>query len=270
MRPPTTVAVLMYHSVAATTTSSFARLTVDPVLFAEHMAMLREQPFDVIPFGEVPRALAAGRDAVAISIDDGLADAAGDAAPLLLAHGLPATLFVPSGFVGGTASWLRGPDADRAMVSWSELDQLARAGFEVGSHGRMHLAADVNAPELVRRDAAESKFELEGRLGTDVTSFAYPFGYHTAGARRAIREAGFAQACAVGDLPACPGDDRWALPRLNVTAGLTAEALLAMISRPASRAARGWSRAKRSAWAAGRRCGACGPPESRRRRKVAG
>jgi peptidoglycan/xylan/chitin deacetylase (PgdA/CDA1 family) len=268
MRPPTTVAVLMYHSVAATTTTAFANLTVDPVLFTEHMAMLREAPLDVIPFNEVPGALAAGHSAVAISIDDGLADAAGEAAPVLLALGLPATLFVPSGFVGGTSRWLREPDADRAMVSWSDLDELARAGFEIGSHGRAHLAADVNPLERVRRDAAESRVDLEDRLGIPVTSFAYPFGYHTAGARRAIREAGFAQACAVGDLAACPGDDRWALPRLAVTPETTAEALLATVSRAPSRAARAWVRAKRSAWSAGRRCGACGPPESRRGRGV--
>lgn len=264
MGPPMTVAVLMYHSVAATTTSAFANLTVDPVLFAEQMAMLHEQALDVIPFREVPGALAAGRGAVTISIDDGLADAAREAAPVLLALGLPATLFVPSGFVGGTSRWLRGPDADRAMLSWSDLDQLARAGFEIGSHGRGHLAADVNPPELVRRDAAESRIELENHLGIAVTSFAYPFGYHTAAGRRAIREAGFAQACAVGDLAACAGDDRWALPRLAVTPETTSEALLAMVRRAPSRAARGWVRAKRSAWGAGRRCGACGPPESRR------
>jgi len=264
MRPPTTVAVLMYHSVAATTTSAFANLTVDPVLFAEHMAMLREQALDVIPFGEVPGALAAGRAAVAISIDDGLADAAGEAAPVLLAHGLPATLFVPTGFVGGTSRWLRGEDGNRAMVSWSDLDELARAGFEIGSHGHGHLAADVNPSDMVRRDAAESRIEIEDHLGIAVTSFAYPFGYHTAGARRAIREAGFAQACAVDDLAACADDDRWALPRLAVTPETTSEALLAMVNRSPSRAARGWSRAKRSVWAAGRRCGACGPRESRR------
>ena len=75
MRARRTVAVLVYHSVAATTTPSFAKLTVDPALFEEHLAALREQSLDVIPFSQVPAALAEGRRAVAITIDDGLADA---------------------------------------------------------------------------------------------------------------------------------------------------------------------------------------------------
>ena len=75
MDSPATVAVLTYHSIAAHTTAAFAALTVDPSLFAEQMEALHATGLDVIPFDEVPDALAARRSAVAITIDDGLADA---------------------------------------------------------------------------------------------------------------------------------------------------------------------------------------------------
>jgi peptidoglycan/xylan/chitin deacetylase (PgdA/CDA1 family) len=258
------VAVLMYHSIATETTSSFARLTVDPSLFDEHLAALREQQLDVIPFGEVPSALDAGRQAVVITVDDGLADAADGAMPALLRHGLPATFFVPSAFIGTRASWLRGEDAMRPMLSWSVLDDMARAGFEIGSHGKWHLAADLNDQELVQRDAVESRAELEQGLGRAVPSFAYPFGYHGAKARRAVRETGFAQACIVSELPVQEGDDRWALPRLTVAQGTTTEALLAMIrSRPTS-VNRHWTHSKQRVWHVGRRVAGWGPPESGR------
>lgn len=275
MRIRGTVAVLMYHSIAAVTTASFERLTIDPVLFCEHLAALGEHA-EVIGFAQVPAALAEGRQAVAegrqavaITIDDGLADAGTAACPALLRHGLPATLFVPTAFVGASSSWLGGEDGKQAMLTWAELSDLAGAGFEIGSHGRQHLAADINSPGLVRRDAAASRTELEQRLGQPVHSFAYPFGYHATGGRRAVREAGFAQACVVGDLPARTGDDRWALPRLQVNGGTTPEELLAMVRWQPSATMRHWAHAKQHAWRAGRRLAGWGPPEAGRMPELA-
>lgn len=258
------VAVLLYHSIATVTTRSFAKLTVDPVLFDEHLAALREQQVEVIPFSQVPAALADGRRAVAITIDDGLADAADSAAPALLRYGLPATLFVPSAFVGASAGWLPGEDGLRPMLSWPVLAELARAGFEIGSHSKRHLAADVNSPGAVRRDAAESRTDLEQQLGYAVLSFAYPFGYHSARARRAVREAGFTQAGVVGDLPARAGDDCWTLPRLQVGPGTEPEALLTMVGWQPSTLARSWAHGKQHIWHAGRVWAGWGPPEARR------
>jgi peptidoglycan/xylan/chitin deacetylase (PgdA/CDA1 family) len=258
------VAVLMYHSIATETTSSFAKLTVDPSLFDEHLAALREQQLDVIPFSEVPSALAAGRQAVVITIDDGLADAADGAAPALLRYALPATFFIPSAFIGTRASWLRGEDAKRPMLSWSAINDMARAGFEIGSHGKWHLAADLNDEPMVRRDATESRADLEQGLGRAVPSFAYPFGYHAARARRAVREIGFAQACIVSELPVQEGDDRWALPRLTVAQGTPPEAVLTMISSRPTSANRQWIHSKQRIWHLGRRLAGWGPPESGR------
>ena len=264
MDSPATVAVLSYHSIEAQTTPAFAALTVDPSLFAEHMEALLEQSLDVIPFGEVPDALAARRSAVAISIDDGLADAAENACPVLARLGMTATLFVPTGYVGGHSGWLRGEDAQRPMLSWATIGSLAREGFEIASHGRMHLAADLNAPELVERDARASRIELEDRIGRAVSSFAYPFGYHSTSGRRAVRAAGYRQACAVGDLPARAGDNRWALPRLQVWNDTTPEALVAMVTWRPPLATRAWVHSKQGVWHLGRRCAGWGPAEAGR------
>ena len=264
MDSPATVAVLSYHSIAADTTPSFAALTVNPSLFAEHMQALHEQNLDVIPFGEVPDALAARRSAVAISIDDGLADAAENACPVLARLGMTATLFVPTAYVDGNSAWLRGEDANRPMLGWATIDSLAEEGFEIASHGRLHLAADLNPAKLIERDARASRLELEDRIGRAVTSFAYPFGYHSASGRRAVRAAGYRQACAVGDLPARAGDDRWALPRLQVWADTTPEALVAMVTWRPLLATRAWARSKQGVWHLGRRCAGWGPAEAGR------
>lgn len=264
MAIPATVAVLTYHSIGRSSTRSFAPLTVDPALFDEQLSALREAGLDMIQFRDAPASLASGRSAVAITIDDGLADAAEHAAPVLARHGLTATLFVPTAYVGRRSGWLPGADAARPMLSWAGIAALSRAGYEIGSHGRMHLAADINSCSLVRSDALASRIELEDQLGQAVPSFAYPFGYQSRAARVAVREAGFAQACAVGDLPACAHDDRWALPRLQVWAGTSPEALLKLTAWRPSIGLRGWAHAKQHAWRAGRRWAGLGPQEARR------
>ena len=81
----------------------------------------------------------------------------------------------------------------------------------------MHMAADINPADVVSAMPAAAAMELEQIITHRMTSFAYPFGYHSARARNVIRSAGFDQACALGDLPARRGDDRWALPRLQVS-----------------------------------------------------
>lgn len=263
---PATVAVLSYHSIAAHTTPGFAALTVDPSLFAEQMEALHEQNLDVIPFSEVPDALAARRSGVAISIDDGLGDAAENACPVLARLGMTATLFIPTAFVCGQSGWLPGEDARRPMLSWETIGSLADEGFEIASHGRLHMAADINPPEFVERDARASRLELEDRIGRPVNSFAYPFGYHSAAARRAVRAAGYRQACVVGDLPARAGDDRWALPRLQVWDDMTPEALVAMVTWRPPLATRAWARSKQRVWHLGRRCAGWGPAEAARLR----
>jgi len=218
----------------------------------------------VIPLRDVLAALEAGRSAVTITIDDGFADAAENACPALTRHGLPATLFVPTAYVGGTSAWLPGDDAWRPMCSWDAIADIARAGFEVGSHGHRHLAADINSPRMVQHDAWLSRIELEDHLGRAVTSFAYPFGYHARPAHAAVRAAGFARACAVGDLAAHPGANRWALPRLQVLSDTTPDALLKLVGRRPTRPARGWASSKQTVWRAGRRWAGWGPIEAGR------
>lgn len=259
-----TVAILCYHSVAAQTTPTFAELTVEPSLFAEQVAALHDLGLDVIPFADVPEALAARRRAVAITIDDGFADVAESACPTLAAHGMTATLFVPTGYVGGRSSWLRRADAERPMLSWETIVSLAGQGFELGSHGQMHLAADVNAHEVVENDARASRVELEDHIGQPVTSFAYPFGYHSPAGRRAVRAAGYRQACAVGELPTGAHDDRLALPRMQVLSHTTPAEVAEMATWRPSPTSRVWARSKQRVWQFGRHLAEWGPAEAGR------
>ncbi len=262
MMAPGSVAILTYHSIAPHTTPSFRRWTVEPDQFAEHLDAICESELDVITVGEVPEALESGRSSVAITIDDALADIAEHAAPALAARDLTATIFVPTKYVGRCAAWLPGDDARRPLLSHADLIDLDAEGWEIGSHGHAHIAADIHPAAVVTTDAWTSRVELENCLGRAARSFAYPFGYHSRSGRRAVSAAGFAQACAVGDLPARPSDHRWAFPRLQVLNHTTTEELVALITRCPGPSARSWAHAKQGAWRAGRRWLGWGPDEA--------
>jgi peptidoglycan/xylan/chitin deacetylase (PgdA/CDA1 family) len=264
----TSIALLMYHSIARTTTPGFARLTVDPAAFDEHLAALREAGFRLVTLTEAVTHLCtdpaprSDGPLVAVTIDDALADVAMGAIPALTRHRARATVFVPTAFVGGRAGWLRGEDAGRRLLDWSDLATLADAGIEIGSHGHRHIACDVNPPALVEDDARHSRELLEQRLGRPVPSFAFPFGYGPGPARDAIRRAGFRQAVVVSDLVAQGGDDRYGLPRLHVGPGMTAQRLVSLARGRSGPVARRWSHTKQRIWTAGRRHAGWGPPEA--------
>jgi peptidoglycan/xylan/chitin deacetylase (PgdA/CDA1 family) len=100
--------VLMYHRVADLPRDTHD-LCVHPDRFEEQVAMLRRRE-DVVSLMSV---LDGGRRRrVAITFDDGYADNALVAAPVLAAAGLPATFFVASALLASGGQW------------WDELEQL--------------------------------------------------------------------------------------------------------------------------------------------------
>lgn len=93
--------VLMYHRVAAVPSDPYG-LAVHPSRFAEQVEHLLARRC-VVPLAELVGPGAATR--VAITFDDGYADNATAAAPVLAAAGLPATYFITTGRLGGRSFW---------------------------------------------------------------------------------------------------------------------------------------------------------------------
>jgi peptidoglycan/xylan/chitin deacetylase (PgdA/CDA1 family) len=105
------------------------------------------------------------------------------------------------------------------MMSWSDIQGLARRGFEIGSHtlshGNMaHVTADVADQEI-----SESKRLIEARIGSSVTSFCYPNPilrptYNTA-TRDLVAKAGFRSAVVPTPGLVSTNSDVLQLPRIS-------------------------------------------------------
>ncbi len=247
----------MYHSIAGTAASRFARFVVRPADFAaqmDHLAAEGYQPITALDFAR-KRGVAdlMGRPVV-LTFDDGFSDFESVVMPILLAHRFPATLYVPTAYVGRTASWLRDCDEDqRPILSWCALRDVASAGIEVGSHSHTHPQLDRVPPPVVRDEVQRSRELLEDNLGRPVQGFAYPFGYWQRQVRSSVDAAAYSYACAVGESAAAASADILALPRLTVTGGMGIDEFTRLLAGSSTRIARSSAEMKRWAWRAIRR-----------------
>ncbi|MEJ2648984.1 MAG: polysaccharide deacetylase family protein, partial [Sedimentisphaerales bacterium] len=134
--PP--VVVLLYHRVTALP-SDPQLLAVSPDNFRAHMQFLKNN-FSVVRFEE--DWVKVKKPALAITFDDGYADNAREALPILEEMGMPATFFVSSGTIG---TWQE--------FWWDELEHLLRGDhscperFELVDHRIGKVWPTATAPE---------------------------------------------------------------------------------------------------------------------------
>jgi peptidoglycan/xylan/chitin deacetylase (PgdA/CDA1 family) len=232
------VPVLLYHSVAPGATPEQRGWVTAPEVFAEHMAFLAERGYATLTVSEYAALLtrpitAAPESTVVITFDDGFADFVEHAVPVLTRHGLRSTMYVVTGCVGGTSSWLESIGEDqRPMLGWSDLNDLAGSGrgFEIGAHTHSHPQLDIIGRGAAWDEVRRSRGVLEDRLGRPVRSFAYPFGFHGSRIRALVRRAGFTSACAVKDALSGPGDDPFAIARVIVPGDASVSTLAELVA----------------------------------------
>jgi peptidoglycan/xylan/chitin deacetylase (PgdA/CDA1 family) len=239
------VPILGYHSVGDEARDGTLRWSVSLGDFEEQMALLRQRGCTPLTVGRYADLLRRGETLppapVLVTFDDGYADLATAALPVLARYGIPATAYVITAWLD-TARPCRervdrgSPDGD-PKLRWEQLSELRAGGVEIGSHSHTHRALDCLRPAEMRHEVSLSRRYLQDRLQEPVTSFAYPYGYHGPMVRRAVCEAGYTSACAVKNALSHPGDDVFALARVLVertTRAAGVEALLHGLDRPMS------------------------------------
>lgn len=131
--------ILMYHRVAEADFDPW-KLAVSPRRFDEQMRAIRKlaTPMSLTEMARRLGENALPLDAVAVTFDDGYSDNLVHAKPILERHGVPATVFVTSGYIGGEREFW-----------WDELERIVARSPET-------LATETNGDRL-RAHAGSSR-----------------------------------------------------------------------------------------------------------------
>jgi peptidoglycan/xylan/chitin deacetylase (PgdA/CDA1 family) len=251
------VPVLLYHSVSDDPPAWIRPFSVTPETFRRQLELIRESGATALRVSEYVAALsgtvALPERTVLITFDDGLADFRDQALPALDRVGLPATLYVTSGFLEGSTL---PPRASRPAGPWldaASLTELHALGVEIGAHSHTHPHLDTLSTVAAHDELARPKELLEEAVGAPVSSFAYPHGYTSRSLRRLARECGYTSACAVKNAFSSGADDPFALARLTLRADTSIAELAAWLEGRGARVPPHRERAQTRAWRAYRR-----------------
>jgi peptidoglycan/xylan/chitin deacetylase (PgdA/CDA1 family) len=183
------IRILCYHRVAG----ARDELAVAPHNFRAQMETLLALGMKPIGLREARRLLEHGADDsfVCVTFDDGYHDNLEHAFPVLRELSIPATLFIPTAVIDGAVRMYWYEQQPR-LVSWAELRDISADDLiSIGGHSRRHPALPTVPNDVAWEEIAGCKRELEDRLATAVTSFAYPAGMFTERDARMVQEAGY-------------------------------------------------------------------------------
>jgi peptidoglycan/xylan/chitin deacetylase (PgdA/CDA1 family) len=260
------VPILMYHSIGGVARSRrYRRFVMPSRLFADQLDGLLAAGLRTVTAGQVIAAAKSGRTdmipnrAVVLTFDDAFADFESEALPALLERRMVATVFVPTAFVGRRASWLDDTgEGHRMHLRDSQLRAIHAAGFEFGAHSHTHPQLDrLRSRWELADEVRRPRRTLEELLQAPVTTFAYPFGYHSGAVRQAVKDAGYLGAFRVDNVRSRPlNDDLFALPRITVTPRMNGSRMMNAIERRRTLVSDGYVISKRHGWRWARRASA--------------
>ncbi len=197
MRNGTIPAILMYHSVAPYQEDPYL-VTVSPERFDRQMQWLRRRGLRGVSMRDLLAGQANGsrRGLVGLTFDDGYADFATYAVPVLRSYGFTATVFPIAGLLGGDNSWdAKGPR--KPLMTAGQLREVASEGMEIGSHGLRHVSLVSVASEALAAETEESRRLLQELSGQDIGGFCYPYGHIDGRVVDQVRAAGYTYGCAI-------------------------------------------------------------------------
>lgn len=177
------VPILMYHHVEIAPVDSPYRVSTSR--FEEELKLLHDWEYTTITTEALVKAITEGASLpprpVIITFDDGNMDIYDNAFPIMQKYGFSGVLYLVSNRL-----------QSEGYMQVEQIQEMAAAGWEVGSHSLSHpdLNGDV-PPEKLRREIVQSRQDLATALNLPILTFAYPFGEVGSAAVDYVKFAGY-------------------------------------------------------------------------------
>ncbi len=203
--------VLLYHYVREIPDDDplGASLSITPLNFRRQLNFLLENGYTPVSIKTLVRALDGSETLpprpIILTFDDSTADFAQTVFPLLSAYGIPAVVFVVTGFVG-TPNYL----------SWSEIRKISRSPLiSIGSHGLNHVSFTQLPDPIADRQILLSRNILAATTNQPIDSLAYPNGAFNQRTTTSVNQAGYDVAFTARRGVVHASDRRFELPRIR-------------------------------------------------------
>lgn len=164
-----------------------------------------------------------------ITFDDGYRDNHQYAWPILRRHGLTATIFLVTDWIGDFNGFDRELELDPVpMLTAAQIREMHLAGIDFGSHTCSHPAnLSLLAEPALQHELVDSRSAVETVLGARCFDFSYPHGRLDSRVEAAVGRAGYELACgAVGSRLA-----RYCLSRVDAARWTGRALLIGLVER---------------------------------------
>lgn len=221
------VPILMYHHISEPSTPAdplSADLSVSPQAFEEQLVYLKAAGYESVTLDDLALALQAGHalppKPVILTFDDGYRDHYTTAFPLLCKYGYKGTFFVVTGRVD---------QGDPGYLTWEQISEMHAAGMHIEPHSYNHPDLRNQPIEYVIWQVLGSKEAIEQRTGEQARFFSYPAGQYDDQVVEVLRSLDFWGAVVVEQGAEHRSDAMFALKRIRVRGGYTADDLAQVI-----------------------------------------
>lgn len=195
---------LMLHSICDPQTPGESRYYISPRKFRRFMRWFRFAGYRTATLGQWHRDEVPARH-VLLTFDDGYDDLYTELFPFLAENRFTAVIFLVASQIGASNAWdQKAGLRPRNLLTLDHILEMQRYGVEFGSHTLTHPYLPELSDQQLHREVTESKQRLEDLLGSEITSFAYPFGGVDRRVRSAVVTAGYQSAFTV-----LPGTNWW-------------------------------------------------------------
>ena len=223
---PNFIPVLMYHKIPDAPLASQHRIFVAKEQFAQHLAYFHRHQFSPITFRDY-QDFASGRRPLAefprrpliLTFDDGYLDNYTNLLPLMQQYGYRGVLYLLGDVGVRYNQWdlAQNPAEPRAdLMDEHQKRAFVAAGWEIGAHTMSHAQLPALPAAAAAVEISQSKAALEQRLGTEVLSFAYPYGALDEEVKKLVQQAGFTFGVATDTGGMHLEDDRMQVFRINM------------------------------------------------------